>query len=184
MKKVFIFSLFVLFFVGCSKAPQKEQVALRIGDIEVTAREFDMAFEAAGTSVYGAAGKQRFLETFINRKLILKEAEKMGLHKDPDFLGNVQQFWSQSLLSLMLTRKSQQIATSLNIGDDVITEYYEKNKEKLYADKDLPSVYKQIKYMLLRQMQGQAIQEWVDSLEKNVVIDKNEELLGIVPPQQ
>ena len=97
--------IILLILGGCAK---KEKPAIEIGEIKVTADEFKEAFRASRFAEYKELGHADFLNTFLKRKLILKEAERLGLDKDPEFLKDVQYFWEQSLLKLVLARQSKE----------------------------------------------------------------------------
>jgi len=180
MGKIIFLILAIVIFNGCQMR-EKEKPAIKIGEIEVTSEEFDNAFKSSSLAEPGAASAARreFLETFISRKLILKEAERMGLDKDPQFLQSVQFFWEQSLLKLVLSKKMKEISVNIKVEDKQISDYYENNKEQIYVDKELSEVYDQIKWLLFREKQNKAIQDWASSLRNKTKIQIEYELLGI-----
>ncbi|MBU0469821.1 MAG: SurA N-terminal domain-containing protein [Candidatus Omnitrophica bacterium] len=177
MNRLFmVVAMFLIF--GCG-APSKDKTALKIGDIKITAQEFDAAFKASGMTYMGEDSRKQFLERFISRKLILSEAEKIGLDKDSQFLESVQIFWEQSLLKLILAQKSKEFSSNARVDDSEIAAYYEKRKEVSFPGKELTEVHAQIKWILLKQKQSQALQEWISSLEGAVKIESDYKLLGI-----
>ena len=178
MKRVaYVIALVLLVAVsGCVK---KEKTALTIGNIEITAKEFDEAFKMSGSADKKDANRKEFLDNFINRKLILKEAENLGVNKDPEFLKSIQMFWEQSLLKLALDRKSKALFMRIQVTDQEIRNFYEKNKEQHFANKDISKVYDAIKILMLREKEKLALQGWVNSLRKKTKIDINYKLLGI-----
>ena len=102
MKKLTVIILTALLFAG-SGCAREEKPAIRIGDIRISAREFDSAFRG---SIYGgvtdASTKRKdFLDTFISRKLLLKQAEELGLDRDPRFLQSIQLFWEPPFFALV-----------------------------------------------------------------------------------
>ena len=105
MKKGFpIFLVIVLFMVigGCAK---KEQSPIQIVLIQISSEEFEKDFLSSRFAQGGDKGRKDFLDNFISRKTMLLEAEKMGLDKDPEFLQDIQMFWEQNLLKLILDKK-------------------------------------------------------------------------------
>lgn len=171
-----VWSVVLLAGGGCAK---KEPPAIKIGTIEVTAKEFDESFKMSRFFSMDPKAKAAFLEIFINRKLMLKEAEDLGLDKDPVFLQGIQLFWEQALLKLVLARKSNELAIQLRVTDAEVKEFYARNKEKHFADKDVSTVYDQIKWIILKEKERQAIQRWVDGLKKKTTITADEKQLGI-----
>ncbi|MCX5708007.1 MAG: hypothetical protein NTY14_03380 [Candidatus Omnitrophica bacterium] len=125
MKKVFIcFAVSCLFLVGgCAK---KEKPAITIGPITLTAEEFESAYQKAKGPAARMAGRKEFLDVLITRKLVLQEAEILGLDKDPQFLESLQLFWEQSLLKLVLARKLNELSLICKVSDKEISDYYQR----------------------------------------------------------
>ena len=133
---------FVLLNGGC--APQ-EKPAIIIGTINTSAEEFESAFNK---SIFARSPtpevRQGFIDTYIDRKLILKEAEKQGLDKDKDFLASVQLFWEQSLLKLVLNAKIKELsANGREFQNTTVTVFLPQRaqrytEEKLQAKKSYP----------------------------------------------
>ena len=178
MKKVAVLILFALLFAGCQPVKQ-ERPAIRIDGIEVTSQEFEQAFNSSQFAKQGPEGRKKFLEVYIQRKLILKEAERLNLDKVPQFLNDIQLFWEQSLLKLILTKQINHISAHTRVDDKEIEEYYQKNKPQLFPDKQLPEVYEQIKLLLFKEKQTKAMQSWSDSLKKRANIEIDYKSLGI-----
>jgi hypothetical protein len=177
MKKTLITLVIGLLLTGCAQE-NKDKVALRIGEIKITAEEFEQAFKRSRPSQRGAEARADFLDNYISKKLILKEAEELGLDKEPEFLQDIQIFWEQSLMKRILSRKSKEISPTIRVTEQEIQEYYRKYKNSSYANMDIQQVYDQIHWILLKQKQSQAIKDWIESLEQDVKIQKDEQLLG------
>ncbi|MFC1658856.1 hypothetical protein ACFL1D_05690 [Candidatus Omnitrophota bacterium] len=180
MRKLTVIIVIAFLFAG-SGCAREEKPAIIIGDIRISAKDFDSAFRASIYAGVADAATKRgdFLETFISRKLLLKEAEELGLDRDVRFLQSIQLFWEQSLLKLTLANKIKQLAVGVQVDEREIEEYYQRHKEVDYADKPLSEVYEQIKMSLFRQKQNQAVEDWVVSLRNNTKIDIDYGLLGI-----
>lgn len=164
--------------LGCGQA-KKEQVAIQIADIEITKSEFEAAFAVSPYVKRGEEGRKVFLDNYILKKLMLKEAEKRGLDKREDFLQEIQSFWERSLLKSVLTQQTQVLAGSVHVGDNEISEYYTKHKIETYSGKDLSQAYSEIKWLLLKEKQSKAVADWVDSLRTKEAVKINYKILGI-----
>lgn len=178
MKKFSAFTLSMLLCacLGCAK---KETVAITIGNIPITVDEFNDAFEE-GRFQYGVElSRKDFLDSYIIRKLILKEAEDLKLDTDPQVLKSLQVFWEQTLLRLALTRKINEMTVPLEVSDNDILEFYEAQKNRDYIGKELPDVREDIKLIIFRRKQQQALQEWTDELKKRKKVAIDYRLLGI-----
>ena len=92
-KTIIIFlSLFLLF--GCAPSNKKPPAAIKIDNIDITSAEYQDAFNSSPYASSNTPDNQKeFLNNFITRMLILREAERTGMDKDPEFLKSVQLFW-------------------------------------------------------------------------------------------
>ena len=178
-KTALIISAIILLSVwGCVK---KEKAAIKIGKIEVSAKEFDSAFKSSRFFYAKEAKRKEFLDTFISRKLMLKEAENLGLDKNPVFLQDIQFFWEQSLLKLLISQKIKEFSKTIEIKDQMIRDYYEAHKKENFSDKQLKDVYSQIKIAIFKDKAGTAITDWANSLKSKTKIEADYKLLGLEP---
>ncbi len=170
--RLVIFSMLLLLFTGCAKKVDNSPVAIKIDSIQITVDEFEKAYR---NSYYGKdnlpESRRSFLENLVTTKLILREAERMKLDKDPSFLKDIEFFWQQSLLKLMLDVKAKELSLELRIDDVEIRDYYDLHKETDFKDKALADVYGQVQWILLRTKQQDTVKEWLDSLEKKTDIN-------------
>jgi len=166
-----IFSIILLLLTGCAKTIDHSPVAIQIDGIHITVDEFEKAYR---NSYYGKdnlpESRRSFLENLITTKLILREAERMRLDKDPSFLKDIEFFWQQSLLKLMLDVKAKELSLDLKIDDAEIRGYYDRHKDTDFKDKVLADVYGQIQWILLRTKQQDTVKDWLDSLKKKTDI--------------
>jgi hypothetical protein len=167
----------ILFAWEYNPFAKQENYAIKIGDIGLTAAEFNQAYEASRFRTH-AEDKKSFLDTYISRKLILKQAEELGLDKNPQFLADLQLFWEQSLLKLMMRRKIKEITTNLEVDEQEVINYYKKHRSQ-YEDKSIKDVYADIKWLIWQQKQSQAIDNWINSLKNNANIKIDYRKLGI-----
>ncbi|MFH1479167.1 MAG: hypothetical protein ABIG92_05290 [Candidatus Omnitrophota bacterium] len=177
MKRISIILLMLFLVSGCGLSLE-ERPAIRIGNIDVSVEEFNRAFESANIAHGGELGKKEFLDTFISRKLVLKEAEKIGLDKDKDFLGDIQLFWEQYLLKRALSSKTKELSLAIDVTDKEVKDYYNEHRDG-FLDKELSGVYDNIKWILLKNKQRDAVEDWAGSLKKKAKIKIDYDLLGI-----
>lgn len=173
---IVIFS-FIFFSYGCSP---KEKPAIIIGNIEVSVEEFESALARSEYKDFPAnkENRRKFIDIYIDRKLILKEAVKEGLDKDSQFLESVQFFWEQSLLKFILNKKIKEFPSGITVDDWEINSFYETNKDR-YPDKEKFEVYSEIKLLIFKEKQKEALDHWVDSLRKKTSLKINYELLNL-----
>jgi hypothetical protein len=178
MRKIFIWLVISIVFLsgGCAK---KEKPAISIGPITLTAEEFEDAYQKAKGPRSGEISRKEFLDTLVSRKLVLQEAEILGLDKDPQFLESLQLFWEQALLKLVLARKINEFALICKVSGKEILEYYQRHKDSDFQGKELSEVQDQIKTLIYRLKQQMELQRWTASLKKRAKIDIDYELLQI-----
>jgi hypothetical protein len=158
---------------------KQEKPAITIGTINITKDEFNKALARYNFDIEPTKETRRtFLDNFINRKLILKEAEKEGLDKKEQFLADVQDFYEQALIKFIFDKKIKELFVSLEIKDAEINSFYNANKDKFGA-KDLSSSYADIKMLLLKEKQKKAINDWLDSLRKKTSVKIDYKLLDL-----
>ena len=172
--RFFIAFLIVIFSSGCAG---KEPVAIRIDDVEISKNEFLQAYQKSPFYFQKNGDPNAFLDPYVSQKVILREAERLGLDRDPQFLVDVQQYWEQGLLKLMLTQKNQELSRAVAVGDSEIETYFDQNKETHFAQKTLDDVRQQIKAFLVREKQKAALQKWVDDLKKESKIEIDQQQL-------
>jgi len=174
--KFILVASFIFLSLSCTK---KEENAIVIDKIKISKNEFEDAFEK---SIYARTptkeNRREFLENFINRKLILREAEELGLSKDPQFLDSVHSFWEQSLLKLILDNKIKELSLGIRVDDAEIRNFYELHKDK-FPNKEQSDVYDEIKFLIFKEKQKNVLEEWMDSLRKETKIKINYKLLDL-----
>ena len=140
---------------------------------------FNKAFSTSSYFQGDSDLKKEFLEKFISRKLILQEAIRLELDRDPQFLNDVQFFWEQSLLKLALSKKIKELSIDTQVSDQEIRDYYEHSKDVEFIDTELSDVYDQIKWIVLNDKQRVAVSTWSESLRKNINIEIDYKALEI-----
>ena len=173
-----IYLLLIILILSGVSCDVKNETVIAIDDIKITKTEFEEAFNMSRFASM-EKGREVFLDSYIDKKLILKEAENMGLDKEPEFLSDIQVFWEKALLKSVLSKKSDELAALVDISDRKVRRYYEKNTEKLFAGRELAEVYEQIKWFIIQEEQSNAMEEWSKSLKKKAKIKVNYSRLGI-----
>ncbi len=115
---------------GCdSRKPAKpaSPVIAMVSGYDIRQNEFEEGF---ATSAFVARAdrikaREEYLDMLINQKLILLDAQKKNIDKDPDFLSSVERFWAQSLLTVALSQKTQELQKGVNIREDDVRRIYD-----------------------------------------------------------
>lgn len=132
---------------GCTKQPQKASATNDIKQPKILAKvngvpitEADLAFQQR--KAHGVAAdpdkKGRDLEQVIKEELMYQQGLKLGIDKEPSYQIQVAQLETQlaNTKRLELARRvfNNQIASKVNISDQDVKEYYNKNRDKITTD--------------------------------------------------
>ena len=179
MKKYLIILLSLLVFgCTCKLKENKPPVLVKVNNYEITKPEFEEEFKASSFGRNDTLDSRReFLDTLINRKLIMQDAQMQGLDKNPNFLSMIEQFWEQSLVKLALEQKSIEIASAIIVSDKEIEEAYKEVLGDGKTNKPYEQVYDKLKWELTRIKQAKALSSWVYNLRKRAKLSVDYELL-------
>jgi hypothetical protein len=72
-----------------------------------------------------------YLESLINRKLIVQAAMKRGLAQEERFVSTIKTFWEQTLIRDFIDYKNKQAEDFLYVSDDDISKYYDNLSKKV-----------------------------------------------------
>jgi hypothetical protein len=178
LNKTAIILLCVFLLCGC-RSREKSPTVIKMGNIEISSHEFEKAYKDSPYSIEDSPrSRKEFLDIYLMRMAILKEAEHTGADKDPEFLKSVQSFWQQALVKMMLDREIKKASSKISVTDAEVTNYYQTHKAQ-FMDKELPAVYSNIKWLLVNKKQKEAMAEWLNSIKKNSKVDIDYKLLKI-----
>lgn len=162
--------------LGCARS---DHAAIKIGPVEVSAQEFEEGFQNSRYAYMDEDGRAKFLEQYIDTKLILLEAERLGLDKDPAFLKDIQWFWEQALLKRVVSEKNKEFVDQAMVSNREIEAYYEQHKDDDFKGKSFEEIQDQIRWIVLKIKQSQAFSAWTKDLKQRTDIQINKAQLGI-----
>ncbi len=184
-KSVRLFSVFALcmslfFLSGCGKDVSRGKPAIQINDYMMTPEEFNEKFTELNIYSYRPEAKKVFLDTLINQKIILQEAQRLGLDKQDDFLKSIEKFWEQSLLKIIITDKSAEISKKVTVSDAEVAASYKRWKEKNSGDtRPYVKMQEVLKKQLIKEKQSSIFNTWVEGLKARSTVMVDEKALGI-----
>ncbi len=94
--------------------PLQKDAALIINDRVITTNEFDSLYAAKPVQI---EGKAEFISALITKELMIQEAQKEGIDKDPAFRKAIQNYYEQSLIKLLMDRKFSKLPVLVSEGD-------------------------------------------------------------------
>jgi len=89
---------------GCGRAPSEEEIRVvaEINDYELTIADFKE--ESLSDPL---KSKEELLEDIIIKKILTQEAQKGDFDKDKAFMKEIERYWEQALLKLLIKRKTE-----------------------------------------------------------------------------
>jgi peptidyl-prolyl cis-trans isomerase C len=130
MKKVLILVCLALLFFGCSKKDDGKVLVTIDGDT-VTLEEFNKELDRIPANmkmlVLTESGKRSFLDRYVIKRLLLREAKKENIEKEKDFEDRLIEIREQLLIESLLKKK---VTMNINTTEEELKKYYEANKDK------------------------------------------------------
>ena len=125
-------------------------------------------------------GKEpRWLTYLIERELLVQEAQRLGMDRDPGFMKTIERFWKEALIKSLLDRMGKEISTQTDVFEPEIENYYQKLKlESKEPLEPLDSMRDEIKRTLQREKETAVLEGWLDNLRKQSKIEVNQEALS------
>ena len=189
--KFLIFLVMLIWFTGCSTKPSgdavSQQVVARVNNYTITVDDFnhEVGFLRpvirSISSIPPVELKLSILDEMINRELLLEEAQRLNIDKDPEFMRQIESFWRLSLIKQLLKHKMAQIEASTVVSDEEIKAEYDREKSQMKPPKPLQQVAPQIKEIIFRTKVQKALQAWEDSLKTTAVIKRYYGALNAIP---
>jgi len=115
LRKITCLALLVFLVATCgctAKGPKKEVIAT-IGDYSLYREDFLSESSLYPPEYRGSVPKEQLLNEIIEKKVLLLEAQRQGLDRNPEFMKMIERFWEQSLLRSLLNKKSEEFLSSI-----------------------------------------------------------------------
>ncbi len=119
---ILVFIAFGFVFSGCGRSSLEEgedaRVVARINNYELTVSDFKEEIDPRLAMRYLSKdplkAKEELLENLITKKVLLQEAQKQNFDKDKAFMKEIERYWEQTLLKLLLKKKSKEFSSKLS----------------------------------------------------------------------
>ena len=156
---IFLFVLLSFVAAGCNfccgkKAQESSPVIAKINNYKLTADDFSDEARLIVPNMHLSANadkaKEDILGEIIVKKVLLQEAQKRNFDKDKDFMKEIERYWEQALLKLLMKSK--------------IDEFSKRMSPEIKGD-------------IRRKMLQAELAGWVEGLRKTASVKINEENL-------
>lgn len=102
-----------------------ETILASFGGQTITLGEFNQVWEQVPEDYKLQLDKSMVLDQVISEKMLIQEANNMGLEKDNDVLEQIKKMTEQILVQALIQRE---ILDKVDVNDEEVSEYYEQNK--------------------------------------------------------
>jgi len=164
---------FMMLSAGCAKKveePKDKRVLAKINDYELTVDDFkDEARRTMSTRAIArdpVKTKRLILEDIIIKKVLLQEAQKEHFDKDKEFMKEIERYWEQALLKLLVIRKQKELSERIEISSDEVRGDYDRLSRKVLAEM---IILKERKAALQLSVTTEDINTVKEELKENIV---------------
>lgn len=112
------------------------------------------------------------LENEINKECLIQEAIKNELHKEEKFRKAIENYWAQTLITNILSKKMNELDHNIITTESELKEYFETKYKTQHPKSKYSDVKHNIMQLLIEDKKSKAIDEWIIELRKksNVII--------------
>lgn len=172
------FVLCLIAVAGCGKSKVPVDSVAVVNDFVISKAAFEAEFkESSYSRTDTLESRKKFLDNLVDRKLILQDAQRMGLDREKNFLKVIEKFWEQSLLKIALDRKVTEIETSTAVSDEEIRQAYESIPAEAKGLRTLDQMRYELTSEIIRTKKSQAVDSWIAGLRKHAHVEVREELI-------
>lgn len=178
-----VISLSFLFSCSSEKGLNEEKkLAARINDFQLSQEKFneELALEMEYNSDYKitADAKNQFMDSLIERELLIQEAKKRGLDREDKFKYAIEKYWKATLIKHLMEEKNREILQQCIVSDKEIKARYDMMKEENSSLPPFEQVEKEIAEELLEEKRTGKMEEWTASLRDSADIDINSDFMN------
>jgi hypothetical protein len=116
-----LISFICLSVYGCgSKVPQDKKIVAKINNYVLTAEDFKGAAKDMMSDKYLSEtpekAKERLLEEIIIKNILVQEAQAQNFDKDRAFMREIEGYWEQALLKLLIKKKIEEFSSKVTVS--------------------------------------------------------------------
>jgi hypothetical protein len=153
---------------------------IQINQFSMSKEEFEDYFQRINLSGEDTPRRRKeVLEQLIDKKLILQEAERRGLHKSKEFLKNLEAYYEQLLFKMMVDEKARELSSEVVVSDKEVRDRIKKLSEEGALEEPIQKLYSKIKWQVFREKQAEAFERWLESLRQKARIEIEQEAILI-----
>jgi len=174
-----IFGSLLAIAAACSKDGGKSgPTVARINDYQLSQEEFQR--QLAAELEYRPEVKltpqvrERFLDEVIGKELLIQEAVRRGLDREPVFIGIMERHWEAALIRRLLEKRGDEIQARIMVPEEEIQGRYERMKIENQNLAPLDTVRAEILSQLREEKKRNQLDAWMAAmrLKADIAIDR------------
>ena len=118
MKTILIIFLTAACCAGCCPAGKSRDVLVKIEGYSMSSRDFVNEVTAMPYLDRAGKTKEELLDDIIQKKILLLEAQRQGMDRQPSFMSAIQRFWEQTLLRTIIEKKMNEFTAAVTARGD------------------------------------------------------------------
>ncbi len=124
---------------GSNEAKHKgRRIVARINRYELTADDFRNEANLIMVNKYFSGNpakiKEDLLDEMIDKKILIQEAERLNFDKDAAFMKEIERYWEQALLKLLIKEKMEELSRGITVSENEVREEYNRMAKGMGAD--------------------------------------------------
>jgi hypothetical protein len=175
MRKLIIFAAILVFSVtgaGCGRKPAGPdgKVLAKINTYELTIRDFnDEARLTMSNKLLSGdpkKAKEELLDEIITKKVLLQEAQRRNFDKDRTFMKEIERYWEQALIKLMVREKTEEFSRAITVSENEVRDEYERLSSEAKGDiSPFESIAPEIKDDIYNRKMQKSFDDWLAGLK-------------------
>ncbi|SNR68527.1 hypothetical protein [Desulfurobacterium atlanticum] len=157
--------------VTTAPAIAKPKVLAKVDNVVITSEDLNALLETLPPQYdkNDPKIKKELLNYLIEQEILVQEAKKRGIDKDPEVKRQIDNAVKQILATALLNKNISQ--KEFEVTDKELKGYYEKRKNELKGMDGKPVPFDQIKAFLkaqlIKEKQQKAVEKYINSIKKN-----------------
>lgn len=170
---------------GCGKTAEKtlgDAVVATVGKYELTVNDYndEARFTAAHKYLSGDVqkAKEAALDEIITRKILIQEAQRQDFDKDRAFMKEIERYWEQALLKLLMKKKLDEISRSAIVTEaQMKARYEEMERSSRQPLKSFAELAPAIRDDIIGIKKREYIETWIDQLRAHSDVKVRRDIL-------
>ena len=172
-------------FSGCGKGTSQtvsDKPVLTVNNLQLNKEELRQEYQADSLMRHEpstAQGEPEWVSRLVERELLVQEAQRLGLDRDPAFMHSIERFWKEVLIKLLLDRKGREISEQVQVYEPEVEAYYKKLAEEKSGTpiEPLSQLRQDLRRQVRQKKEMEALEQWVNGLrEKSKIMIDQESL--------